>query len=137
MPNRSSGIGCRGQGGRASRIRYGGSFKSKREAQVRRAYIGGELAARRVPELEAFAEPTLAPTFAEAAKRWQASRVDVAEATKVQHRSAINRAVPLLGDRRIDELTTRDVADLVAAMHGKGQSRESIRKTPHRPGDGA
>jgi hypothetical protein len=55
------------------------------------------LAARRVPELEAFGEPILAPTFAEAAKRWQASRVDVAEATKVQHRSAINRALPIMG----------------------------------------
>jgi integrase len=116
-------------GGRATRIRYGGSFKTKRQAQVRRAYIGGELAARRVPELAAFVEPILAPTFAEAAKRWQASRVDVAEATKVQHRSAINRALPILGERRVDELTAQDVAELVAAIHTQGKSRESIRKT--------
>jgi len=32
-------------------------------------------------------------TLAEAAKRWQASRVDAAENTKLQHRSAV-RAIP-------------------------------------------
>jgi hypothetical protein len=38
----------------------------------------------------------LAPTVKLAAARWQASRVDVAEATTVQHRTALNRALPTL-----------------------------------------
>ena len=32
-------------------------------------------------------------------------RVDVAEATTVQHRTALNRALPMLGTRRVDEIT--------------------------------
>jgi integrase len=116
-------------GGRESRSRYGGQFVTKRQAAIRQQWVAGELAGRRVPDLPAFAEPTLAPTFAEAAKRWQASRVDVAEATSVQHRTALNRALPILGDRRLDELAPQDVADLVVALHADGKARESIRKT--------
>jgi len=97
--------------------------------KICRAYIGGELAARRVPEREAFAEPTLAPTFAEAAERWRASRVDVAAATTIQHRTALNRALPYIGAERLDELTSQDVAELIGGLHAAGKSRESIRKT--------
>src|SRR5438046_1956352 len=116
-------------GGRESSIRYGGSFQTQREALLRKAYIAGELAARRVPDLSPFAEPSPALTFAEAAKRWQASRVDVAEATTVQHRSAINRALPHIGTRCVDELTVQDVAELVGVLHAAGKKRESIRKS--------
>jgi integrase len=116
-------------GGRESRIRYGGSFTTLRLAKIRKAYLVGELAALRVPELEALAEQPSAPTFAEAAKRWQASRVDVADATAVQHRTALNRALPLLGARRVTEITSQDVAGLVAALHAAGKARGSIRKT--------
>ena len=38
-------------GGRGSRSRYGGSFKTMREATVRKNLIAGELAALRVPDL--------------------------------------------------------------------------------------
>jgi integrase len=116
-------------GGREARSRYAGQFRTKREAAIRQQWVAGELAARRVPDLAAFAEPTPAPTFAEAAKRWQASRVDVAEATTVQHATAINRALPILGARRLDEIAAQDIADLVAALHADGKARESIRKT--------
>jgi hypothetical protein len=61
--------------------------------------------------------------------RWQASRVDVAEATQVQHRTALNRALPIIGTVRIDAITPQQVADLVAALHTAGKARESIRKT--------
>jgi integrase len=116
-------------GGRGSRSRYAGTFGSKREATIRKQWVGGELAAQRVADLTLLAEPALAPTFAEAAKRWQASRVDAAEATKTQHRTALNRALPMLGECRIDAMTAQHVADLVAQLHGDGQARETIRKT--------
>ena len=38
-------------GGRESATRYGGSFRTKREALARNAWIVGELAALRVPRL--------------------------------------------------------------------------------------
>jgi integrase len=117
-------------GGREAPIRYGGSFKTKREAKLRRDWLVGELAALRMPDLGQLAAigPT-APTLAEAAKRWQASRVDVAEATAAQHRSAVNRMLPVLGTKLVDELTPADVAELVAKLHADGKSRESIRKS--------
>jgi integrase len=116
-------------GGREARSRYAGQFRTRREAAIRQQWVDGQLAAMRVPDLSLLREPELAPTFAEAAKRWQASRVDVAEATTVQHRTALNRALPLLGGHRLDEIAAKDVADLVAAMHADGKARESIRKT--------
>jgi integrase len=62
-------------------------------------------------------------------RRWQDSRVDAAEATKIQHRTALNRALPILGDHRIDAFTAQHVADLVVHLHADGKARESIRKT--------
>jgi hypothetical protein len=37
--------------GRVTRVRYGGSFKRKADADERKRWIIGELAARRVPDL--------------------------------------------------------------------------------------
>jgi site-specific recombinase XerC len=59
----------------------------------------------------------------------QRSRLDVAEATRVQHRTALNRALPTLGARRLDQLSPQDVADLVADLAEQGKAGESIRKT--------
>jgi hypothetical protein len=51
-------------GGRGARHRYGGSFKTARDAQARRSWIGSELAARRVPDLSVLdVEPVKAPAF--------------------------------------------------------------------------
>lgn len=110
-------------------VRYGGSFKTKREATIRAGWIAGEFAAQRVPELGLPADPVAAPTLREAAKRWQKSRVDVAENTRLQHRSAVRMLLPLFGDRRVDTITPADVADLVAALTAKGKARETVRKS--------
>ena len=117
-------------GGRESMPRYAGSFATRREALARKAWVLGELAAMRVPDLDALDhEPARAPTLAEAAERWRESRVDVAEATRVLHRVALGRVVPLLGDRRIDELSVDDVNVMVAALAKDGRKRETIRKS--------
>lgn len=114
-------------GGRESRVQYGGSFKTKREASERRAWIAGELAGRRVPNLGAL-DPAHAPTVAEAAERWQASRVDASENTKLQHRSAVRAMLPHVGQRRVDSLTPADVAELVGKL-SETRRRETVRKT--------
>ena len=55
-------------GGREARTRYGGSFRTKREALARRRWLESELAAMRTPDLGALkAEAPNAPTLAEAA----------------------------------------------------------------------
>ena len=116
-------------GGRESRIRYAGSFKTKREATARAAWIAGELAAQRVPVLGSITDPVAAPTLSEAATRWQESRVDVAENTRLQHRSAVRMLAPVLGDKRVDAIKPADVADLVVALTAKGKARETVRKS--------
>jgi integrase len=116
-------------GGRESVPRHGGMFKTAREAKGRRDWIAGELAAMRVPDLELLAEAPAAPTVAEMAKRWQASRVDVTEGTQQLHRVALGRVLPVLGDTPVDAITTADVATLVATLTDRGNKRETIRKS--------
>lgn len=115
-------------GGRESRGHYGGSFTTMREANIRRDWIAGELAALRIPDLTRIREPVLAPTLAEAAQRWQESRVDIAQATRLQHRTALRKALPVLGRCRLNTITAQDLADLVARLDSEGAKRESIRK---------
>jgi hypothetical protein len=116
-------------GGRRATPKYGGSFKTKREALARRAWVLGELANRRVPDLSALSgEQPKAPTVAAAADRWLASRIDIAETTRTRHVAELNRIRRLLGARRSDELTPAEVADFVAAL-AKDYRRGTIRKT--------
>lgn len=109
-------------------MRYGGSFPTKREALARRAWIAGELAAMRVPDLQALVEPTRAPTLRDVAARWQASRLDVREATTIQHRTSLNHVNRLLGDRTCDAITWEDVQRMIDVLAGEKRARESIRK---------
>ncbi len=81
----------------------------------------------RVPDVKLLA-PVVAPTLREAAEAWGKSRVDVSEATRIYHRSALTRAERLL-DRRLDEIEPADVAGLVGDLVARGRSRETIRKT--------
>jgi integrase len=115
-------------GGRESRVRYGGSFTTMREARVRRDYVAGELAALRVPELH-FVEPPPPRTFEQAARSWQASRLDIAEATREQHRIQLDKLLPLVGTRPVEALTAEDFAEVVKALHAQGTARETIRKS--------
>jgi integrase len=100
-----------------------------REARIRRDWIAGELAALRMPDLALLAEPPVAPTLAELAERWQASRVDASENTKLMHRSAVRALLPLLGTRPVDSITPADVQELIGALTAKGRKRETIRKS--------
>jgi integrase len=97
-------------------------------ALARSRWVAGELAAMRVPRVRQI-EAGGAPTLAEAAARWRASRVDVADQTAIGHRVQLARVLPLLGPRRIDDITPADVADLVGALHAAGRKRETIRKS--------
>jgi integrase len=84
----------------------------------------------RVPDISSLeVEPTGSPTVAEACERWRAARVDVAEATRVLHRVALGRVLPILGDRPLDGLTVDDINGLVVELAGRGRKRETIRKS--------
>lgn len=116
-------------GGREAPRLFGGSFRTMREARTRRDWVAGELAARRVPDISALNHPAAAVSLRDAAERWQASRVDVAQNTRIQHRTALGRLLPILGNLPVDRITPADVADLVAQLATAGKARESIRKS--------
>jgi integrase len=116
-------------GGREAAPRYGGAFSTRREALIRKAWIAGELAAMRAPDLRVLVERPPAPTLAEVAQRWHEAQIDVAESTRNgYHRSAIAHIVRELGRRRVDELQAADVADFIAKLAARGLKRETIRK---------
>jgi integrase len=87
----------------------------------------GELAAMRVPDLELLDGESVAPTFREAVERGLGSRIDVAENTKGNFRSAVAVIVPLVGGLRVDSIEAADVAELVAALC-ETRKRETVRK---------
>lgn len=118
-------------GGREARTRYGGSFKRKTDADERRRWIVGELAARRVPDLRSLEADAVAPvTFASASQRWLTSRLDDADGTKIQHRTSVNRAIGVIGTRPIDDVSAYDVAAMVAELwdDGEGLKPSYLRK---------
>jgi integrase len=115
-------------GGRESAPRYGGSFKTKREALARKAWLTGELAALRVPNAR-LAEDAAVDTLRSVATRWKASRVDAAPGTLATYRVALGRILPRLGDQAINHLDAQMVAALVADLHEKGLRKQTIRKT--------
>jgi integrase len=98
-------------GGRGYPYQHAGSFKTQKEAKLRRDLIAGELAAGRNPAalLEAMATPVVvvnAPTLAERFDEFIASRVDVSTSTKALYANARDS---------LGELAERDPSTLAAA----------------------
>jgi integrase len=116
-------------GGAESVPRYGGSFRTQREAKIRRNWIAGEIAAMRLPNLKTLSEPKPTATLREVAERWQASRKDVRGSTAIQHQTALNRVFPILGREPYDRIAVEDVQRLVDVLVAEGKARESIRKS--------
>jgi integrase len=120
-------------GGSGARKRFGGSFKTTREALLRRQWLAGELAALRVPDLRLLAaEPPQVPTLREAAESWRSSRIDVDEGTRTNDRVNTERIFkhdPGLADLRLDALGperwARVFADLAEAGYRKGTLKKS------------
>jgi integrase len=115
-------------GGREEGVRHAGSFKTKRLAAIRAAFVEAELAAGRLPVFKV-AAPEAQPVFQQVARAWQASRLDIAASTRDQHRIQLDKLLPLIGARPIDTLTAADFANVVSTLHGNGTARETIRKT--------
>jgi hypothetical protein len=105
-----------------------GGKRTRPGSQDEAHYVAGELAAMRVPvmELDIGAAPETLKTVGE---RWRESRVDVADATAITHRTNLARILKHVGDRPVANITAADVARFVADLHRAGAARESIRKT--------
>lgn len=114
-------------GGFSTPMLSGGTFRTRREANLRRDWIAGELAAKRVPELSLLA--TAPVTFRAAADRWLESRRDVATGTRSTYDVALGRLLPRLQHRPLAELTPAVWNELIAELAAIPLARESIRKT--------
>jgi integrase len=117
-------------GGSGARKRFGGSFKTRTEALARRTWLASELAAMRVPDLRLLstAEPQVL-TIGAAGDGWLASRIEVAESTKVRNGLELDRIRRLLGSVAVDALTPEQVATFVTELVVEDYSRGTIRKT--------
>jgi integrase len=115
-------------GGREAPRLYGGSFRTRREADERQRSLAGELAARRVPELRP-ADETVAVTLRQLAKRWQGARVEVAAGRLRTFEVALGRLLRRYGERSGERIDAQAVADLVGELHAGGLKKQTIRKT--------
>jgi integrase len=104
-------------GGRAYPVEHGGSFKTRREAEERKRFIGGELAAGRNPAeaLRAVSEPRSVRLFAAWAEAFKASRVDAASETLRSYESHFGRLLPAFGDRDPAAIKASDVQEWIGA----------------------
>ena len=116
-------------GGRESRVHYAGSFATRREALSRKAWVAGELAAMRVPDLALLEPGAPARTLAVAAEAWRRSRLDVSNGTMQTYRVAIGRLLPRLGASAVEGITAETVAGLVTALAESNLRKQTIRKT--------
>jgi integrase len=108
-----------------SKVRHAGSFKTMREAKLRRDLVGGELArgnnpAERLSAL--FAEPVKARTFAEVAEAYRVSRLDLAAETTKNLGSHLKAILPTFEDRDPATITFQDVQAWVAGLELKASS---------------
>ena len=117
-------------GGRETKARNGGSFRTMREAVLRQRWIDDELAELRCPDVRAaLVEPARVPSFQEAEAAWRASRVDVSDGTRTLHEVALKRCLPRLGAKALDAITAADVNALVTDLAAAGRKKETIRKS--------
>ena len=110
-------------GGRAYPLVHAGSFKTLREAKVRRDVVAGELAAGRNPQLLLQAM-TAAPvvqtvtTVSVWSEKYMASRIDADTNTLKNYRSGLKKVCARFGDRDPVSLTADDVAGWVSDLAG-------------------
>ena len=112
-------------GGRAYPVEHGGSFKTMREAKVRRDLIGGELAAGRNPRLlldAMTAAPAPTMTLSAWARRYEASRVDYSDETVKNLGSHLKAILATLGERDPATLSPADVQEWIARLTLKPSS---------------
>jgi integrase len=102
-------------GGRAYPLVHAGSFKTLREARLRRDLVAGELAAGRNPAeaLEVLSAPPTRRTFREWAEAYKTSRVDIGELTLKNTDSHLKRLNGAFGDRDPQTITVGDVQEWV------------------------
>jgi integrase len=106
-------------GGRAYPVQHGGSFRTLREARIRRDLIAGELAAGRNPAETLRARPAERKTVADVHETWlKAKRLKVSEGTLVNLAAHWLRLEPTFGCRDPESITFLDVQAWISEQEG-------------------
>jgi integrase len=116
-------------GGRSSRLRHGGSFRTRREAEARLRYLRDELAAGRVPDRNPGAAAEADPRLIDLIDDQIAARVDVADATREGYRYAAARLPPRIAQLPAAEVRSADLQGWIAAALAGGLGPPSIEDT--------
>lgn len=107
-------------GGRAYPVVHAGSFRTLREARIRRDLVAGELAAGRNPDdllRSMLTQPRRERTVAEWGEAMIGSRLDISEGRiRFLELALRTRIVPAFGTRTPAEITAPDVQEWVAAI---------------------
>lgn len=97
------------RGGRYTAVEHGGTFTTKREAEIRARAIADWLAAGLDPKVELVRVAQPSQTIAELQAEWLAGKRRITEATRRGYESQAKRLERDLGDTRVDALTVQDV----------------------------
>jgi integrase len=109
-------------GGRTWPLVHGGSFRTLKDAKVRRDLIGGELAAGRNPAdllRTLLDQPAPIATVGTWAHRYLASRIDIDANTAKNYRTALKKIEATFGTRDPGTLTVAEVATWVSDLAAK------------------
>jgi integrase len=107
------------RGGRAYPIEHAGSFRTLKEAKLRRDFVAGELAAGRDPAaaLRALREQPPTRTLSKIFDEFVTSRIDVSAATIENYKTQRGRLLDALGgDRDPDSITWQDVQATIVTL---------------------
>lgn len=106
------------RGGRGFKVEHAGSFKSQREARLRRDFVAGELAAGRNPRetLRMLSDQAPPKPLSAFFKTWKASRIDVDARTLTNYGIHWKRIEPVFGDVAPDAITYAQVQDWINSL---------------------
>lgn len=106
------------RGGRAWPVEVGGTFKTLREARVRRDFVAGEIAAGRNPRDQLRAADSPRRVLDDWFALWVKTRIDVDERTRENYRVHWKRIAPRFGRRRPDDLEHGEVQEWINEQTG-------------------
>lgn len=111
------------RGGRGYKLEHAGTFRTMKEAVIRRNLVGEWLAAGLDPkrELARLTRPTTSVLRLEPlAEQWLASRVDLDESTVTNYRSHVRRVTKAFGNVAVDDISPAAVNEWIAGMIADG-----------------
>lgn len=104
------------RGGRYSKVEHGGTFRTRREAVIRKDFIADCLAAAKDPKLEMERAITGGELFSHVHAEWIASRRSVSEGTVAGYRARSRQLLNEFGETPIDQIGVSDVIRWVGSL---------------------